>query len=482
MATSGAAEIREQLGHPVVDCDGHWQESLPVFLDYLRDTAGTSLADQFAAARRAGGWSDLTPEQRMHQRLRRPDVQWPVPAETEDLATAMLPGLMAERLGELGIDFAIVYPTLGLGLSGLPDAEMRAQACRAYNRMAAEVFEPHRQRLTPAAVIPLTTPEEALAELDYAVRTLHLKVMMVRGATQRPVPAHAQGAAGAPYYMDSLGLDSPYDYDPLWRRCVELGVAITSHGGSRTWADRASVNNFTYNHIGHFAQANHVFAKGIFLGGVTRRFPLLNFIFLEGGAGYAVNLLHDLIGHWEKLNVASVRAFRSPHLTDRARLRELIERHGSPMMRARRDEMIASLPQPEAIVLDDFQYLGDTTPVEMADLFSRRFYFGCEADDPVTAWAFDARMGARVKAVFSSDISHWDVQSMAEVLPEAFEMVEKGWLSESDFRDFTFAHAVHLHGEMNPRFFDGTTVERAARAELGPATSAQGGLSGHSSA
>ena len=34
----------------------------------------------------------------------------------------------------------------------------------------------------------------------------------------------------------------------------------------------------------------------------TRRFPELNFAFLEGGVGWAASLFADLIGHWEKRN------------------------------------------------------------------------------------------------------------------------------------------------------------------------------------
>ena len=45
-------------------------------------------------------------------------------------------------------------------------------------------------------------------------------------------------------------------------------------------------------------------------------------------------------------------------------------------------------------------------------------------------------------------------------------MVEHGLINEDDFRDFTFTNAVRLHGMGNPAFFDGTSVERAAREVL----------------
>ena len=63
---------------------------------------------------------------------------------------------------------------------------------------------------------------------------------------------------------------------------------------------RNSPTNFTYNHIGHFAAAGHAIAKGLFLGGVTRRFPDLRFAFLEGGVGWGCQLFGDLIEHWER--------------------------------------------------------------------------------------------------------------------------------------------------------------------------------------
>ena len=39
----------------------------------------------------------------------------------------------------------------------------------------------------------------------------------------------------------------------------------------------------------------------------------------------------------------------------------------------------------------------------------------------------------------------------------------------ADFRDFTFANAVRLWGQQNPRFFEGTRVAKAATQELNAA-------------
>ena len=57
------------------------------------------------------------------------------------------------------------------------------------------------------------------------------------------------------------------------------------------WPDRSLSSNFVGNHLGHFAQSHHTFARSLFLGGVTERFPTLNFGFLEGGVGLGVQPL-----------------------------------------------------------------------------------------------------------------------------------------------------------------------------------------------
>ena len=55
---------------------------------------------------------------------------------------------------------------------------------------------------------------------------------------------------------------------------------------------------------------------------------------------------------------------------------------------------------------------------------------------------------------------------MRDPLPEAWELVEDGLITEDNFRDFTFTNAVRLWGTQNPRFFEGTVVAKEAAAVL----------------
>ncbi len=482
MAQSEALRIKAQIKHPIVDLDGHWLESGPVFLDFLRETAGPTITDAFSKSSfRDNGWYEATPEERLRKRIGR-GTWWSAPTNTLDYATGTLPKLLWSRLPELGIDFSVLYPSMGLFMGGIREEEMRRACVRAYNTMAAELFRPYRDRIAPVAVIPNQTPAEAIDEAKFAIRELGLKAAVMSGNVMR----QAEGENGQPgrMYLDTLGLDNLYDYDPVWQTFVDLGIAVTSHGGSAGWPDRMSPSSFVFNHIGHFAQGANTYCKAVFLGGVPRRFPTLNFGFLEGGAGWARSLLSDLIGHWDKRSGESMVKYLRPDNIDLAKLRELTLEYGDERYKAHADEVIDPFGHPgqritphqqtvrEEGMLDEFHHIGVSSKRDIAELFSRNFYFGCEADDPLTTWAFDKRMGTRLKAGFSSDVSHWDVPDMSEVLPEAFEMVEKELLNAQDFEEFTFRNAVLLHGGMNADFFKGTAIEHQTDEVLGAKTAA----------
>jgi predicted TIM-barrel fold metal-dependent hydrolase len=479
---SSSARVRAQLDHPVIDCDGHWFEPMPIFLEFLRDAGGAKMVDAFRAQKLATGrWYERTPEERYAWRQSRPPAWSEQSANTLDRATADLPALLYERLDELGIDFAVIYPSIGLGSIRIPQQDLRQAWIRAANQMSAELFAPYKDRLTPVAAVPTETPEEAVEELEYVRKTLGMKAIFINGNIRRPIPALAAspspGSGAVPFYLDPLGLDSPHDYDRLWAAAVEHHVAITLHGGSMGWPDRTSPSNFVYNHVGHFAAAGHTAAKALFLGGVTQRFPDLHFAFLEGGVSWACQLLFDLLGHWRKRNSTAMLRNLCPTLTDFDQLRALYDQYGGERWKGRFDEVVASPsrvdpyksvaelvaqePTEGAMSYDDFAALEAEDEEALKGLFRDRFWFGCEADDPGASWAFSKQLDLRLKPVFSSDIGHFDVTNMAEVLQEAYELVDRGLLDEEDFKRFTFTNAAALHGGMDPHFFDGTVVEEA---------------------
>jgi len=490
MPTNGSTEarkLRSRLNHPIIDADGHWLEYGPVMREEFRRIGGDAAVEALATA------TDRVPSSlRMslpERRRRRVGMEafWSSPSENVlDRATAMLPRLMYERLDDLGIDFCVVYPTAGLGFHRMQDTRLRRAICRAYNVFAADQFRGLQDRVIPAAIIPMYTPEEAIEELEFASRQLGYKVMMVGGLMRRRVPVVAEeqpDAARFAEWYDVIGIDSDYDYDPVWAKCRELRVAPSFHNGARSILLRNSPSNFCFNHIGHFASAGHAVAKALFFGGVTRRFPDLHFAFLEGGVGWACMLYADLVGHWEKRNRQAIEA-TNPNKLDLAALLGYAQKYG-------RDAVVEAVRRGEGLEgdsnskltggledLDDYFRCKVTRKDDLRDLFVPRFYFGCEADDPVNAWAFNRRanpMGARLNALFSSDIGHFDVPDMTDVVPEAYELVEHELLTADDFRDFMFTNAVRFWGEVNPDFFKGTAVEKTAAEALAKPVGATAG-------
>jgi predicted TIM-barrel fold metal-dependent hydrolase len=470
--------IRAGLKHPVIDSDGHWLEYFPIVTDYMKKVGGAKAVHGLISRDDAVGRILLmTPEQRAEER-RAQEAWWALPTKnTRDRATSLAPRLLYERMEELGFDFTVLYPTSGLGLPFIRDDEERQVTCRAFNMYMADAFKEFSRRMTPAAVIPMNTPEEAIAELEYAIGTLGLKVVVMGSLIRRPIKSVARSGERVhrALWYDTLGLDSEYDYDPVWAKCVELGVAPTFHSGSRGFGLRMSPSNFTYNHIGHFATAGEAVCKAIFMGGVTRRFPTLKFAFLEGGVGWACQLYADLIGHWKKRNYEAL-AEVNPANFDRRRLADLLREYVSEEAAARVDEYrlvpegdqaSARWGRNPADMLDDYAACRIEKASDFRDLFARNFYFGCEADDPMNAWGFNTKVnpyGARIKMLFGSDIGHFDVPDMREVLGEAYELVEDGIISEDDFRDFVFGYPVEFWSSGNPHFFKDTAVEKETAA------------------
>jgi hypothetical protein len=126
------------------------------------------------------------------------------------------------------------------------------------------------------------------------------------------------------------------------------------------------------------------------------------------------------------------------------------------------DELTGGVP------LDDYAPCRIENTQDWIDLYARPYYFGCEADDRMNATAFGGAMpfGARINAIFGSDIGHFDVPDMRMPLPEAHELVEDGLIGAADFRDFAFANAVRLWGTQNPDFFAGTRIAKEAAVVL----------------
>jgi predicted TIM-barrel fold metal-dependent hydrolase len=386
------------------------------------------------------------------------------PADTRDRATASLPRLYHERMDEIGLDVSLVYPTMAILFSMIDDEEVRQLACRSVNHYLAELHEGLTDRILPVGVIPMHTPEEAIAELEHVVRALGTKAVMIPSFVKRPLGPNAHSA----YRVDAFGVDSEYDYDPFWARCVELGVVPGVHTPMWGMAGRESVTNYAFTHIGQFASGAELFCRSVMMGGVFHRFPGLRVAALEGGVGWAASLYTGMLGHWEKRNGRAIGQY-DPRRLDRDEMATLLGRYG-PRGIDSPDAVLGDLLRPATdtpVKVDDLGACGFETAEELRDCFTSHIYIGCEADDPMNALAFDTEknaLGAHFRVLLGSDIGHWDVPEVGNVLAEAYELVDDGLITERDFEELTFSNPVRLYAGANPDFFVGTRVEHAVAA------------------
>jgi hypothetical protein len=317
-------------------------------------------------------------------------------------------------------------------------------------------------------VLPLSTPEEGIEELEYAVG-LGLRAFLIPSYVWRTIPAYADAP---PEYrsrlrrMDTFGVDSEYDYDPFWKRVVELNAPLAAHLSGAGLPDHVSPSNSLFS-AGQFAATGEALAKSLFLGGVLHRFPQLRVALLEGGVAVGVRLYGDLISRFDKRGPEGLNRL-DPGRIDTAELARLAEMFDRRLVGVPPDRLVPALAAEEGGI-NDFDRSGVRSAQDIRDQFCGGLYWGCEGDDPLIGVAFDQRvnpLGARIPAFVGSDIGHWDVPSFSHPLHEAYEQVEHGLLTAEQFRAFTLTNAVRFYAGDRRDFFAGTAVEAAARAVI----------------
>ena len=470
-----SAALRRELGHPVIDSDGHLVEIYAVFMEYVRDHGHGALLE--GTLNRPRAIEDVPLDERRLGGVL--PNSWHIPTSTEYYATVTSPARYYERLGEAGIDFMVLHPTFGNGMLSIPDPEKRVTLCRLYNEWIMEDWGRYSDKFAPTLLVPMHTPEEAIAALEHN-KALGGKVGMMTSHVHRPTgtetwPPDDEWAGvridqwETKGWVDTYGIDSLYDYDPVWAKAVELDMPMVAHTAGIGASDRASISNFVFNQTGHFAAAGGALAKSLFLGGVTDRFPELRIALQEGGAAVGVQTYVSLVSNWQKRGGKAIAAL-DPELMDKELLVKLLVEKDPRLAKYDPRQLAGQAAGSMTRVRDDFEAVNVHSVQDIHDRFIVPFAWGCEADDPFTGLAFDPRItpdGSTVTAFFASDLGHWDVADFDEPLEEAFELVEHGLLTTEQLSEFVFGNPVRFYASMNPDFFVGTSVEKEAAEVLG---------------
>jgi len=189
-----------------------------------------------------------------------------------------------------GIDAAFLYPSLGLFLGAIADAELAAAVCRAYNRWLGEYCAPYPERLFGVAMLPMLSIDLAVRELRFAVRELGFRAAFVR-----------------PNPYGGRVLHDPAN-DALWREAVELNVAIGIHSGAESGQPTLAMDRFEGNRravrhcVAHTLEMMTA-AASMIMCGPCDRFPQLRVGFLESGGGWMAGWLDRMDRHFDDLGM-----------------------------------------------------------------------------------------------------------------------------------------------------------------------------------
>lgn len=189
---------------------------------------------------------------------------------------------------QMGIDVSLIYPTYTLGLLGMDTMapQLAGAFTRAYNNWLRDFCSYDPEILRGVGAINLHAPEQMVSELRRIASFGWNAVFL------RPNPVKGR-------------LLSDLAYEPFWRECEELGIAIGIHEGTHCRLPTAGADRFHTRFALH--ACSHPMEQMMALlalieGGVLERYPKLRVAFLESGCGWLPYWLWRLDEEYENLH------------------------------------------------------------------------------------------------------------------------------------------------------------------------------------
>ena len=135
-------------------------------------------------------------------------------------AAAYLPAERLKAMDAAGITYSVLYPTVagfaGQAFGRMEDPELELACVQAYNDWLIDDWAAASSRFIPQCIVPISSPELAVAEIRRAVAMGHRGVVF---------PAVPHDLRPVPHVADA-------GYDPIWSVCEELDVPLCLHAGA----------------------------------------------------------------------------------------------------------------------------------------------------------------------------------------------------------------------------------------------------------
>ncbi len=198
-----------------------------------------------------------------------------------------------DYMDKAGLDYAVLYPTLCLHTTTVPDmdAQVAAPIKRAYNDWLHDFCNGGKGRIIGSASLDLRDVKLAIKEARRCVKELGFRSVYILPETP----------------VEGQPLDHPM-YDELWAEVASLGVPLGTHeamfhkNGNVGWVGAKQVANISLK----YASTAVTFALGemvgglMFAGSICARHPNLRVLFTESSVGWVATWVPFLDEKWER--------------------------------------------------------------------------------------------------------------------------------------------------------------------------------------
>lgn len=256
----------------IFSADSHIMEPPSIFLDGLP----ASLKDHAIHSRKEGAFLITGTADKIIYRLRVGQHREKELGDNQRRGIREIAGRLEDMEIE-GIDAEICFPSLGLWLYCLDNADAEAASARLYNDWNDEFLGAHPNRFVRCGMLPV---------LDFANTLAELRYLASKGYTAAMLPAVTP--PNLPKYNDEK-------WDPVFNLAGELGIVFVMHTGTgletvvQERGPGAAIINYTL-------QMNDAVKSAMYLvaGGVLDRNPKARVAFIESGASWLVALAERL--------------------------------------------------------------------------------------------------------------------------------------------------------------------------------------------
>jgi predicted TIM-barrel fold metal-dependent hydrolase len=268
---------------PIIDVDSHHYETDAVsaaeIIEYIEDPVLKQLARSASqvGSNNANGARGLgiLPSGVAYQDMGGRITRYPLRG-SEKTSTGQRDIELTKRwMDAMGIDLAILFPTMLLDLGFHPQVRVEVELARAYNGWLADRLLASEPRIKSMLYLPFNDPEACVRTVEEFGDRKGVIGFMVTSARAKPVHDNA--------YMRTYAM------------LEERGLPLSFHG-NYNWSDNsfALMNRFISVHSIGFVFYNMVHMVNWIMNGLPERFPKLKVIWIESGLAWLPFMIQRL--------------------------------------------------------------------------------------------------------------------------------------------------------------------------------------------